>query len=209
MSRSSSGDAPTTVPTHGASTRQHRHAHTRRGAGHHRRSQRQRPLRRSADPRHRSRHRSRGMVRRRHRSGSATARRIRCADRSWWTAQRSSPPWRKHVPQRRLVSIAMVGIDLRDGTLLWTTTIGQCGHPVHQPRRTLHRGACSPGHRLSHRRSGRHQCARGPPAAASSGPRRIPSTTLINTVAGWPWGTVMPLIDEGAADGSTPAAWSR
>lgn len=109
---------------------------------------------------------------------------------------------RKHVPQRRLVSTALVGIDLRDGTLLWATTIGSAG--IQSTSRggrstegaTLHRGIVYRADEV------------GVISAieAASGRivwiRRVPSTTLINTVAGWPWGTVMPLIDEDAADGN-------
>lgn len=109
---------------------------------------------------------------------------------------------RKHVPQRRLVSIAMVGIDLRDGTLLWTTTIGSAGI------QSTSRGGRSTEGAALYRGIVYRTDEVGVISAleASSGRivwiRRIPSTTLINTVAGWPWGTVMPLIDEGADEGA-------
>ncbi len=107
---------------------------------------------------------------------------------------------RKHVPQRRLVTAALVGIDLRDGGLQWITTIGSAGI------QTTSRGGRSTEGAIVHRGVVYRTDEVGVISAieASNGRlvwiRRAPTTTLISTVMGWPWGTVVPIIDEGTAE---------
>ncbi|QYK47878.1 MAG: PQQ-binding-like beta-propeller repeat protein [Phycisphaeraceae bacterium] len=108
---------------------------------------------------------------------------------------------RKHVPQRRLMSVALVGLDLEDGSLRWATTIGSAGI------QTTSRGGRSAEGATLHRGIVYRTDEVGVISAveASSGRivwiRRAPSAALMNTMMGWPWGTVIPIIDEGA-DGS-------
>lgn len=107
---------------------------------------------------------------------------------------------RKHVPQRRLVTAALVGLDLRDGSLSWVTTIGSAGI------QTTSRGGRSTEGAIVYRGVVYRTDEVGVISAveASNGRlvwiRRAPATTLISTVSGWPWGTVVPIIDEGTPE---------
>lgn len=102
---------------------------------------------------------------------------------------------RKHVPQRRLVSVYLVGLDLATGARRWVTTVGSAGAQMSSRfgRATeasiLHRGVVYRSDEV------------GVVAAveASTGRlvwiRRMPTTTMPTVQTGWPWAAVTPIVD--------------
>jgi outer membrane protein assembly factor BamB len=103
---------------------------------------------------------------------------------------------RKRVPQRRLVSVYLIGLDLATGRRLWTTTIGSAGE-----QSTSRFGRSTEGAVISRGIVYRSDEVGVIAAVEASGgrmiwTRRAPSSTVMGPSESWPFGMVIPIIDE-------------
>lgn len=103
---------------------------------------------------------------------------------------------RKRVPQRRLVSVYLIGLDLATGRRLWTTTIGSAGE-----QSTSRFGRSTEGAVISRGVVYRSDEVGVIAAVEASGgrmvwTRRAPSSTVMGPNESWPFGMVMPIVDE-------------
>lgn len=111
---------------------------------------------------------------------------------------------RKRVPQRRLVSVYLVGLDLATGARRWVTTIGSAGE-----QSSSRLGRATEGAILYRGIVYRSDDVGVIAAVEASGgrmvwTRRIPAATMVGPIESWPYAAVLPIADEQGLVALTP-----
>ena len=111
---------------------------------------------------------------------------------------------RKRVPQRRLVTVYLIGLDMATGERRWVTTIGSAGE-----QSSSRLGRSTEGAALFRGVVYRSDEVGVIAAVEASGgrmvwTRRAPASTIMGPIESWPYGMVIPLVDERGVVALTP-----